>query len=125
MPLFVELMAPEQTGIGVSLMIASAVDTFERVRARLTLFGLKTWRIDLKVSLAALGKVTVVFDFVRAIIFQASHTLKSTCKGGMTSLSAILTLWDTRIHIGPSDSCNVTADVEASVDKFPGGQAVL
>ena len=67
-PLFVELMAPEQTGIGVSLMIALVVDTFEEVRARHVLFSLEVWRIDLEVGLAVLSKVSVVFDFVRAII---------------------------------------------------------
>ena len=61
-------MAPEQTGIGVSLMIALVVDTFEEVRIRHVLFSLEVWRIDLEVGLAAPSKVLVVFDFVRAII---------------------------------------------------------
>jgi len=92
MPLFVELMMPEWTGVEVSLMIALAVDIFEGVRARLTLFGLETQRIDLEVGLAVLDEVVVVFDFVRAITFQASRTLKLTCKGGVTSLPTILAL---------------------------------
>jgi len=69
--------------------------------------------------------VAVMFDFVRAITFQASCTLKSTCEGGMTSLPIILALWDTRVHIGPSGSHDITADIEALVDEFLGSQASM
>jgi len=41
MPLFVEPMAPEWTGIEVSLMITLVVNIFEGVRVRLALFGLE------------------------------------------------------------------------------------
>jgi len=118
-------MVLEWTDIEVSLMIALAVDIFEGMRARLALFGLEMWRIDFEVSLAALGKVTVVFDFVRAITFQASHILKLTCEGGVIPLPAILVLWNIRVYIGLSDSYDVTANIEASVDKFPNSQAIL
>ena len=111
-------------------MIALAVDTFEGVRARLTLFGFEVQRINLEVGLTTPDKVAVVFNFVRAVTFQASCTLKLTCEGvtcegGVTPLPTILVLWDTRVHIGLSDSYNITADVEALVDKFLGSQAVL
>jgi len=92
MLLFVELMVPEWTGVGVSLMITLVVDTFEGMRAKLALFDLKAWRIDLKVGLTVPGKVVMVFDFVRTIIFQASHILKSTCEGGVILLPTILAL---------------------------------
>ena len=74
--------------------------------------------------------MAVVFNFVRAVTFQASCTLKLTCEGvtcegDVTPLPTILALWDTRVHIGLSDSYNITADVEALVDKFLGSQAVL
>jgi len=40
-PLFVELIALEWTGVGVGLIIVLVVDTFEGVRAEFTLFGLE------------------------------------------------------------------------------------
>ena len=66
-----------------------------------------------------------VFNFVRAITFQASHTLKLTCEDSVTPLLTILVLWNTRVHISPSDSHDVTANVEALVDEFLGSQAIL
>jgi len=67
----------------------------------------------------------VVFEFVRAIIFQASRILKSTCKGEVTPLPTILALRDIRVYIGPSNSCDITVDIEALVDKFLGSRAIL
>jgi len=92
MPLFAEPMVLKWTGVGVGLMIVLAVDTFEEVRVRLALFGFETQRIDLKVGLVAPSEVAVVFNFVRAITFQASHTLKSTCKDSVIPLPTILAL---------------------------------
>jgi len=62
---------------------------------------------------------------VRAITFQASHILKSICEGGVTLLPTILALWNTRVHISLSDSHDITANIEALVDEFLGGQAIL
>jgi len=68
MPLFVEVMVPEQTDVGICLMIILAVDTFERVGAWFVLFGFETERVDLEVCLAIPGEIVVVFDLVRAIV---------------------------------------------------------
>ena len=51
-PLFVKTMAPEQTDIGVCLVVALASDVFERMKARFALFGFEIRRVDLEISLA-------------------------------------------------------------------------
>ena len=45
-------MAPEQTDIGVCLVVALAIDVFERMKARFALFGFEIRRVDLEISLA-------------------------------------------------------------------------
>jgi len=118
MPFFIETMAPEWARVGVSLMIALVVDALEEVRAWFALFGFKTRGVDLEVSLAALGKVVVVFGFMWTIVLQTSCTLKMESKDSVTSLPAIFVLRDTRIHVDPSDSNNKATNVEVVIDKF-------
>ena len=40
------------------------------------------------------------------------------CKYSMASLSAIFALEDTGIHVGITDGSNMTANVEAFIDKY-------
>jgi len=51
-PLFVKTMAPEQTGVGVCLVVALVVNAFERMKTRFVLFGFEIRRVDLEISLA-------------------------------------------------------------------------
>jgi len=61
-PLFVKAVFPEVTVVGVSLMIALAVETLKCIEARFALLGLKPRWIDLIVSLATLGKLLVMLS---------------------------------------------------------------
>jgi len=36
----------------------------------------------------------------------------------VTSFPTLLALWDTQVHVHPSNGYNKTTDIEASVDKF-------
>ena len=63
-PFFIEMMVSEQARVRVSLMITLIVDALEGVRAWFTLFSFKMRVVDLEISLAAPGKVVVVFDFI-------------------------------------------------------------
>jgi len=58
--LFVETVSPEQTCVGVSLMIIFVVQAFESMGAQFTLFGFKTRKVSLEVSFATLGKMPVI-----------------------------------------------------------------
>jgi len=118
MPFFVETMTPEWARVGVGLIITLAVDALEEVRVWFVLFGFKPRGIDLKISLAAPGKVAVVFSFMWTVALQTSYTLKMANKDGVTPLPAIFALRDTGIHISPSDSNNKAIDVEVVIDEF-------
>lgn len=48
---FVEVMAPEWTSIRVYLVVALAVNAFEGIGAKFTLFGFKTRGLVLKLAL--------------------------------------------------------------------------
>jgi len=92
MSLFFEMMMPEWTCIGVCLVVALAVDTLEQVRAQFTLFGFKVREVNLKVCLATLGKMVVIFNFMWFIALYAPRPLKTTSKSSMAPLPAILVL---------------------------------
>ena len=64
---FVEVMAPEWTSIRVYLVVTLAVNAFEGMGAKLTLFGFKIRGVSLKVSFVVPGKVTMMFHFMKAI----------------------------------------------------------
>ena len=64
---FVEVMAPEWTSIRVYLVVTLAVNAFEGMGAKFTLFGFKIRGVSLKVSFVVLGKVTMMFHFMKAI----------------------------------------------------------
>ena len=117
-PFFIEMMVSEQARVRVSLMITLIVDALEGVRAWFTLFRFKMRGVDLEISLAALGKVVVVFGFIWTIALQTFCTLKIASKDSIISLPAIFALRDTRIHVGPSDSSNKAANVKAAIDEF-------
>ena len=48
---------------------ALAVDIVEGVRARIALFGFEIREVSLEISLAALGKVIIVFGLIGTIAF--------------------------------------------------------
>ena len=48
-------------------MVTLAVNAFEGMGAKFTLFGFKIRGVSLKVSFVVLGKVTMMFHFMKAI----------------------------------------------------------
>ena len=58
----------------------------------------------------------IVFQFVRTIAFDVLRSLYFARECHMTPLPAVLALGYTQIHVSTPNSCNVLADVEASVD---------
>ena len=71
MPLPVKSVPPEQTQVGISLMITTAIQAFERMRAWFTFLGFQPWWVNLGVSFTTPAKFSVVFRFVRAVTFDA------------------------------------------------------
>ena len=77
LPLSIEAVPPEETLIGVSLMVSLTIGAFEGIRAWLALLYFKTRWIHLLVHLATPPEFVVVLRFIRAIIFDAFGTLNS------------------------------------------------
>jgi len=67
----------------------------------------------------------MVFRLVGTIAFNTSKSLYFAQKGCVTPFPAILALRDTWIHIGSLNGCNISADIEAPVDKHFGLTATL
>jgi len=97
-------------------MIIFAIQAFEAVRARFTLFGFKFGWTSLKVCFIAPSKVFVVFNFVEAIVFDTSQTLSIACKCGVFPFSVVFVLGNSWVYVHFTDNSDVIANIEASVD---------
>ena len=51
-------------------MITFVIQAFESMRAQFTLFSFKIREIGLEICFVILGKMPVMFDFVRFIVFN-------------------------------------------------------
>jgi len=116
-PLPVEAMLPERTGIRVGLVISFAVRTFEGMRARFALFCFKSRRISFSVHFTTPTEFPMMFRFVRPIAFDAFGSLDTARVSGMSPFPAVFTLGDSRIHVRSSDYSDIVAHVEASVNE--------
>jgi len=117
MPLTIEPMSPKWTLNKVSLMISFTIGALERMRARFALLGFKSRRISFIVSLAIPTKLSMMFQLVRAVAFNAFCSLNPARQGGMSPFPAILTKQDARVHVCTSDSGDEVSYVETPVNK--------
>ena len=115
-PLPVKSVSLEWTQVGVGLVIATAVQTFEQMRTWLAFLGFQSWWVDLGVGFATPAKFSVVFGFVRTITFNILGFLDFAGECCVTPLPTVFALWNSGVHVGSSDSCDEVADVEVSVD---------
>ena len=106
-------------------MITLAVDTFKCIRAQFTLLGFEARRVHLKVCLATPGEMTIVFNLVQSITLDVPRALEATSEGGMSPLSVVLALQDSRIHIHTSNGSNITTNIKASIDECFGQRTTL
>ena len=60
----------------------------------------------------------MVFNLVWSVILNAPKVLEATSEGDISLLPAVLTLWDSRIHIHISNGSNITTNIEALIDEF-------
>jgi len=97
-------------------MFAFAVDTFKQMRVWFTFCSFEPWRIDFAIGFATPCYVSMMFKFVGAITCLASCSMCLADKGGVSPLSAVLVLRNTRIHVSILDSGNVVTYVEAPID---------
>ena len=112
-------MFPERAHIAVCLMFALIVDVFESVCAkfRFIFFDLKFKWVNFEASITTSYYLSIVFDFVGSVTLNVSRPMYMICKSCITPLLAIFALRDFRVYICFSNGCNVTFNVETSVDE--------
>jgi len=97
-------------------MIAFAVQALEAVRIWFTLFSFQSRWISLEVCFIAPHKISMVLDFVGAIVLDTPWTLYLAYKSGMSSFPAIFVLENSWVYIHSSSSSNIIANIEASIN---------
>jgi len=116
-PLPVELMFPEWALVGVSLVIAPAIRAFECMRACVAFLSLETRGVCLLIRFAALSKFSVIFGSVRSIVLDVLGALDSARESSVSPLPAIFALGDSRVHVCPSYSSDIPANIKVPIDE--------
>ena len=98
-------------------MFAFGVQVFKHIKTRFFLFCFELWQIDFEVCFAILGKVTVMFDLIRPIAFNAFLSLSSTCKSSMFLFPAVLVLENTWVHVCTTNSGDIALNVKIPIKK--------
>jgi len=83
------------------------------------------WRVGLFICFATPPEFVVVFGLVGTIAFNTSRSLYFAQKSCVTPFPEILVLRDVWIHVGSSNGHDISADIEAPVDKHFGLTAAL
>ena len=86
------------------------------MRAWFAFLGFQPQWINLGVSFATPAKFLVVFRFVQVITFDVFGFLDFARECCVTLLPTVLALWNSRVHVGFSNSCDEVTNVETSVD---------
>ena len=74
-------------------------------------------RVCLLVRFAVPPEFMVVLRFVWAIAFDTLEALDSAREGSMSPLSAVFVLEDAQVHVCPSNSSDIPANVKAPIDE--------
>ena len=113
----IKAVPPEETLIGVCLVITSAVHALEEVWAWFPFFCFQSWGICFLIYLVALSKMSMVFGFVRTIALDAFCLLDSVQESHMPPFLAVLALGHARVYVCLSDGNNIVFYVETSVNE--------
>ena len=107
-PLLVKIIPPERTDIEISLMVTLAINTFETIRIRFSLFSLKYWWIYFEIYFTSPSKMLIMFDFIRIIAFDILWFMSIIQDGGIFLFSTIFTLWNTQVYVCSINHSNIT-----------------
>ena len=95
-------------------MVSLAIHTFEDIRTWLTNVGSHT--IQFHVFHTAPRFLLVVFSIVSSIALGAPRDVRATTKCRMSPLPTVLTLRNPWVHVGSTNSRNVSSNVESPID---------
>jgi len=87
-------MLPKQTVSTISLIVTFTVETFEYVSTQSFFWSFKLWRVGLKASFTALCYISVVFEFVRSIVFLTFGPICLVYECSMSPFPAVFALRD-------------------------------
>jgi len=90
------------------------------VRAWFPFFHFQSWRVNLVIHLATPSKFLMVFRFMRTIAFDIFWFLDFVRECHVTPLLTIFALWYAKVYVGSPNGCNITSNVETSVNKHLG-----
>ena len=112
----IETVMPVRTTITVCLMISFTIYAFEDVRTWLAFFG--GCSISFFVIHTTPCFLSVVFGDMSSIAFSVPRDMRATAKCQMAPLPAVLTLWNTWVHIGISNGSGKTTYIETTVNNI-------
>ena len=87
-------MLPKQTVSTISLIVTFTVETFEYVSTQFFFWSFKLWRVGLKAGFTALCYISVVFEFVRSIVFLTFGPICLVYECGMSPFPVVFALRD-------------------------------
>ena len=117
MPFTVESVLSEWTQIGVHLVVASTIGTFECMWTRFTLLCFQTQWVRLLIGFATLTEFMIIFWFMWSITFDTFEFLDSVWKCGVFLFPTIFTLWNPRVHISSSYCSDIPSYIEALINQ--------
>ena len=111
MPVFIEIVIPIRTANVIHLMVALAI---EDMRTRLFFFG--SHLIRFLVFHATPCFFSVMFSNVSSIALGTSRDMRTTTECQVAPFPAVLTLWNTWIHICATNSHNKSSNIKTTID---------
>ena len=110
----IEMVMPVRTTRAVHLMISFAIHAFEDMRIWLTIFG--SCLIHFLILHATPCFFPVMFGHISSIALGISGDVRAIVECQMSPFPAVLTLWNTQVHIDTANSCNELSNIELMID---------
>ena len=110
----IETVIPIRTANTIYLMVTLAIHAFEDVRTRLSFFG--SCSICFLVFHAIPCFLSVMFSNVSSIALGAPAGMRTTTECYMAPFLAVLTLWNTQVHICITNDHNKLSNIKTMID---------
>ena len=114
MPVSIEMATPIRTANTICLMVALTIHAFENMRTRLSFFD--SCSICFFVFYATCCFLSVMFSNVSSIALGTPGDMRTTTECQVAPFPAVLTLWNTQVHICTTNSCNKLSNVKTMID---------
>ena len=116
MPVSIEIVTPIRTANAIHLMVAPAIHTFEDMRTRLSFFGSYSISTHFLVFHAIPCFLSVMFSNMSSIALGAPRDMRITAECQVAPFLAVLTLWNTWVHICAMNGHNKLSNIKMIID---------